>query len=65
MRYYSDDPVKDYDRYCNDLEAELDKLPKCDDCNNPIQDEEAYYINDCWICEDCMSSYKREVQPEY
>lgn len=63
--YYSDDPIADFERYDEDVQIRLDKLPKCEECHNPIQDEEAYYINGCWICEDCMSSYKREVQPEY
>lgn len=65
MKYYSDDPVADYDRYCADQQTELDRLPVCEECGEPIQDEEAYYINDCWICEECIKSYKRQVEPEY
>lgn len=65
MKYYSDDPVEDYNRYCDDQQAELERMPICEDCHEHIQSEDAYYINDCWICEDCISSYKREVQPEY
>ena len=38
------------------------RLPICADCDNPIQDEYAYYINGEWICENCMDSYKREVE---
>lgn len=45
-------------------EAWLAKRPECADCGHPIQDEEAYYINDEWICVNCMDSYRREVSPE-
>jgi formylmethanofuran dehydrogenase subunit E len=38
-------------------ERQLAKLPHCADCDEPIQDETAYYINGEWICEDCMSAY--------
>ena len=38
-------------------EAWLAKRPVCADCGEHIQDEEAYYINGEWICEDCMSAY--------
>ena len=45
-------------------EQALSERPVCADCDQHIQDEEAYYINGEWICESCMDSYKREVQPE-
>ena len=45
-------------------DAWLAKRPICADCDEPIQDAEAYYINGEWICENCMDSYKREVIPE-
>lgn len=45
-------------------ERQLARMPQCADCDNPIQEEEAYYINGEWICERCMDSYKREVLPE-
>lgn len=62
--YYSDDPVRDYDRYCAEQERAIARLPICVDCDEPIQDEDAYYINGEWICLDCMDSYRREVLPE-
>lgn len=47
-----------------DQERRLAKLPECADCGEPIQDESAYYINGEWICEDCMESYRRDVNEE-
>ena len=34
MSYYSDDPGHDFDLYDSDLQAELDRLPKCCCCDN-------------------------------
>ena len=42
----------------------LEERPVCADCGEHIQDERAYYINGEWICQNCMSTYEREVQPE-
>lgn len=64
--YYTNDPVADYERYSADQEKELEKLPRCSECDERIQDEFAYYINGEWICKNCMdSNYKREVMPEF
>lgn len=61
---YTDDPLADFHAWDAEQSRQLERLPMCADCDNHIQDEEAYYINGEWICEDCMSSYRREVLPE-
>ena len=62
--YYTDNPILDAERHQAAQDRQLAQLPICADCDNPIQDETAYYINGEWICRDCMSSYEREVLPE-
>lgn len=42
-------------------EKAIAKCPVCSECDNHIQDEQAYYINGEWICEKCMDTYKRYV----
>lgn len=42
-------------------EQALSERPICADCDEHIQEEDAYYINGEWICERCMDSYKRMV----
>lgn len=57
----TEDPVADFLRHDEEQNRWLESLPECEDCGEPIQDEEAYYINGGWICLDCMDSYKRDV----
>ena len=59
--FYTDDPERDFLRWDAHQHDELEKLPECADCGNPIQDESAFYINGEWICEDCMEAYRMEV----
>lgn len=61
---YSNDPLADFDKWDAEQNKQFANLPVCADCDNPIQDDSAYYINGEWICEDCMDSYKQVVLPE-
>ena len=63
--FYSDDPIRDYDRYCEHLESELAKLPKCVDCNNPIQDDDYYDVDGEYLCESCMKDRYRRSTEDY
>lgn len=58
---YTANPIADFDAWDREQNKRLAELPECEDCGNPIQDEEAYYINGGWICESCMEEYKRPV----
>lgn len=62
--FFTDDPIADHYRWEDEQQKIIDRLPECADCENPIQDETAYYINGEWICESCMDAYRREVLPE-
>lgn len=33
----------------------LDKLPRCSECDEPIQEDYCYEINGEYICEHCMN----------
>lgn len=53
--FYSDDPVRDFERWDAEQSEWLEKLPKCAHCDHAIQDErlmsidgELYHI-DCAI----------------
>lgn len=60
----TDDPIHDFEVWDAEQNRQLDRLPYCEDCGNPIQQEDAVYINGEWLCDDCLSSYRRDVLPE-
>lgn len=63
--FYTDDPVLDAERYAAHQEAELDKLPKCYECGEPIQDEKCFEINDELICPRCMIKNHEKWTEDY
>lgn len=50
----TDDPVRDWDRYCEAQEAEMEKLPRCCKCGVRLIEEYVYYIEDEYYCDDCV-----------
>lgn len=61
MFYRTDDPVADFERHDRECQERLDKLPKCADCGEPIQDDHYYLICDEAICPDCLEAgYRKE-----
>lgn len=65
MLFRTDDPVADADRYFAEQEREVQKLPKCYECENPIQTEHCYEVNDELICPDCMERNHRKLVDDY
>lgn len=65
MRYYSDDPVRDFHRHSAKQERELAKLPKCAYCGEPITEEFCFEINDEIICIHCLKIYHRRDTEDY
>ena len=61
MFFYSDDPLRDFDRWDAEQQERLKELPICEDCGEPITSESAFYIDASWICEDCIEEYRRDV----
>lgn len=53
-----------YDRFVMhdaELQKELEKLPKCSECGEHIQDEYCFEVNDEYICERCMKDNHRKA----
>ena len=63
--FYTDDPVKDHDRYQDEQDKQLQKLPKCSICDYHIQDDYLYEINDELICESCIKDNFRKNVEDY
>ena len=63
--YYTDDPLWDADRYQAEQDEELAKLPRCSECDEPIQDDHCYEFNGELICETCLRDYHRVDTERY
>ena len=63
--YRTDDPVKDAERYDAEQEAELDKMPKCSHCKEPIQDGYLFDIEDTLYCKECAYELFRKDTADY
>lgn len=60
--FFTDDPVRDAQRYYEEKEQELERLPKCADCGEPIQDEYCVEIGEGkYICEHCLEERRVRV----
>lgn len=62
--YYTDDPVADFLRYDAELQARLDKLPKCENCGQPIQQDSAVQIDGCFYCDECIDDMRVSIDYE-
>lgn len=44
-------------------EKQLERLPVCADCGEPVQDDHYYLINDEVICPNCLEAgYRKEIE---
>jgi formylmethanofuran dehydrogenase subunit E len=52
-------------RHDDRQQAELDRLPRCHDCDEPIQQDMAIEFDGCKFCDECIKLYHLvEVVPE-
>lgn len=57
-----------YDRwlhYDDEKEKALAKRPVCSVCDDPIQDEHLYLINDELVCPECLDRNFRKYTDDY
>ena len=59
------DNLDRFERYDAEREAQLQRLPICEKCKNPIQQEKAVYYNDQWICEECESDFWKDIREDF
>jgi formylmethanofuran dehydrogenase subunit E len=60
--YRTDDPHADFDRWDAEQEARLEKLPVCVYCGERVQTKRALYINDDFMCMDCVEEHTVDVE---
>ena len=57
-----------YDKFIQheqEREEQLNKLPRCSECDEKIQDDYCFEINDELICEGCMNQNHRKWVEDY
>lgn len=61
----TDDPVHDF--MVHDLEQQrmLEQLPVCGYCNEEIQDDYYFEINEEPVCEECLNEFFRKAVEDY
>lgn len=61
--FYTDDPALDFNRWDAEQQRELEMLPTCINCGEPIQDDYCYEIDDELYCEECMKdTFRRRTE---
>lgn len=62
---WTNDPISDAGRYAAEQEREMEKLPRCEYCDEPIDGDFYYEINDEVICQNCLNSHFRKDVDDY
>ena len=65
MFYRTDDPLADFSRWDSEQTAKLEKLPKCSECDEPIQDDCYYEINGECVCPECLDNNHKHWVEDY
>lgn len=58
---WTDDPVRDWDRYCEAQDEWLATRPVCDQCKTAIQDDFYYNIMGEKWCAQCVEDTKEYI----
>lgn len=62
---YVPDNYDAWESHDAEQKAELDKLPCCCECDEPIQSETCYEINGELICEECLENNHKKWVEDY
>lgn len=62
---YTNNPLADFLNHDREQEAQLQKMPVCEYCDEHIQDEYCYYINGEFICPGCMNGYFKKNTDDF
>jgi len=57
MMMWTDDPVKDAERYAQEQEEEMKNRPVCCECEEPIVEDFYYEVAGEIYCDSCMDKH--------
>lgn len=61
MTIRTDDPVADAATHDWETQRWLDSLPKCERCDEPIQQEKAVCIDGKYYCDECLDELRESI----
>lgn len=61
---FTDDPIKDFERYDRRQTEQMRKLPVCHCCKEPITSDYAYRWDDAWYCKACKDDLAENILEE-
>lgn len=61
MFFRTDDPIKDFENWDREQQKQLDKLPECARCDQPIQQEDAVRIGKKFYCDHCLAEMRESI----
>lgn len=64
MAFRGGDPLDDFNRLDLAQSRWLARRPMCSVCGERIQDEQAIYIEEHWICEQCIKDHREWIDDE-
>ena len=59
---YTDNPIADFHAHDAEQQEQLERLPVCHHCKDPIQQEKAVRIEGRWYCDDCLRELREDTQ---
>lgn len=65
MTIYTGDPDRDAAVHLAQCDAEAKRLPQCDKCDYPIEDEYYFEDEDGIFCENCWHNVVRDKYMKY
>ena len=58
---FTNNPVMDYERYSAEQEARLDKLPKCKECGEPVQQDSCVCFEGKYVCDNYLEDLRVDI----
>ena len=65
LLFRTDDPERDFLKHDAEQQKQLEKLPRCSECDEPIQSEKCYEFNGELICPECLENYHEKETEDY
>lgn len=59
--FYTDDPIADFNRYDDEQQRCLERLPRCAECGEHIQQDDAVCMDGHYYCDECLHSMREWI----